>query len=63
MVGLTRVYRPSVELIRNNQDRVIVTRVPVGQMVGIYLGHIIRFDGVSLVNVLMNDGYDVWIGG
>ena len=61
MVGSTRVYRPPVELIRSNQDRVVVTRVDVGLPVGIYLGHIIRFDGVSLVNVLTHEGFDVWI--
>lgn len=63
MVGRSRVYRPPVELIRNCQEenRVIVIKVPVDIPVGIYLGHIIRFDGVSLVNVLTNEGYDVWI--
>jgi len=63
MVGKSRVYRPPVEMIRSCQEenRVILLKFPVGFPVGIYLGHIIRFDGVSLVNVLTNEGYDVWL--
>lgn len=63
MVGKTRVYRPPVEMIRSCQkeSRVIILKFTIGLPVGIYLGHIIRFDGVSLVNVLTSEGYDVWI--
>jgi hypothetical protein len=48
-------------LIRNGASRVIVTKLEVGMPIGIYLGHIIRCDGVSLVNVLTSEGYDVWL--
>ncbi len=61
MVGHTRVYRPPVEMIRGNEDRVIVTKMEIGMPIGIYLGHIVRIDGVSLVNVLTSEGFDVWI--
>lgn len=63
LVGRTRIYRPPVELIRNCQqeNRLIMIKFTIGNPIGIYLGHIIRFDGVSLINVLTNEGYDVWI--
>ena len=63
MIGKSRVYRPPVEMIRSCQEenRVILLKLPVGFPIGIYLGHIIRCDGVSLVNVLTSEGYDVWL--
>jgi hypothetical protein len=61
MVKNTRIYKPPSELIRNGASRVIVTKLEVGMPIGIYLGHIIRCDGVSLVNVLTSEGYDVWL--
>lgn len=60
MVKTTRIYRPPIEMIKN-KDRVIMMNMEIGIPVGIYLGHIIRFGGVSLVNVLTNEGFDVWI--
>lgn len=63
MVGQSRVYRPPVELINTCQQekRTIGIRFVVGEPIGIYLGHIIRVNGVSLVNVLTNEGHDVWL--
>lgn len=35
-------------------------RLPIGQPVGIFLGHIVRAPAVSYVNVLAGEGIDVW---
>jgi hypothetical protein len=61
LVKQTRVYRPPAQLIQNSENRVIMTKFEIGSPVGIYLGHIVRINGVSLVNILTSDGYDIWL--
>lgn len=62
MVGTTRFYKASVPKSTSGlYPRKMVVKIPVGQPVGIYLGHILQSDENCYVNVLLGEGYDVWI--
>jgi hypothetical protein len=57
MVGTSRVYSlPQIPFFS-------IKTFPISTLspVGIYLGHIVRFDSCRYVNVLLGEGYDVWI--
>ena len=56
-----RVYRPPQEYIDQYKEKITMFSVRVNTPIGLYLGHILRMNGVSLVNILTGDGYDVWV--
>jgi hypothetical protein len=63
MIGRNRIYYPPVDSIKSceQENRFITINFTIDYPIGIYLGHIIRIEGVSLVNILTSEGYDIWI--
>ncbi|TXH11331.1 MAG: hypothetical protein E6R04_01755 [Spirochaetes bacterium] len=59
-----KLYNPPYEIIRDAAANPCMT-VKIGfdtnMPVGMYLGHIVRTSGLTLVNILVPDGYDVWL--
>jgi len=63
-LSASRFYAPpldAVEACWKNPKNTIKIGFDLTKPVGIYLGHFLRCNGVSLVNVLTPEGYDVWI--
>lgn len=60
----SRIYGPPRDLVSSvwsNPANTISIGFNVALPLGMYLGHILRVDGVTLVNVLAFEGYDVWL--
>lgn len=61
------LYRPPFEQIEkawtliNGQNSTIKLGFDVTKPIGIYLGRVLRSNGVMLINVLSGDGFDIWI--
>lgn len=59
-----KLYNPPYEIIRDAAANPYMT-VKIGFdtniPVGMYLGHIVRSSSLTLVNILVPDGYDVWL--
>jgi hypothetical protein len=60
----TKLYLPPVEIVesiwdnpKNTMKIGFNTTLPIGM----YLGHILRVNNVTLVNVLVFEGYDLWL--
>lgn len=63
-ISKSRLYTPRLELIDGSWRKLPNTmqiRLNVTSPVGIYLGHVLRCNGVYLVNILTMDGWDLWI--
>ena len=59
-------YKLFLELISDAQTAhstryMKVIKFKVGEPIGMFLGHIIRVDGITKVNILTLSGFDVWI--
>lgn len=60
----TRFYSPPLDEISktaNNANNTIKVGFDTLAPVGMYLGHIVRTEGSIRVNVLIFEGYDVWL--
>jgi hypothetical protein len=63
-VSRSRLYRPSQDGLEagwRSHKNTMKIEFEVGKPIGLYLGHILRCNSVSLVNVLSPEGYDIWI--
>jgi hypothetical protein len=61
----SRIYSPPFDVVKSifagGQSSTVKVGLNVKLPVGMYLGHILRVEGVTLVNVLLFEGYDVWL--
>jgi hypothetical protein len=63
-ISKSRLYRPpfeQIERVWRRQDNTIKLGFDVTKPIGIYLGHVLRSNGITLINVLSGDGFDIWI--
>jgi hypothetical protein len=58
-----RIYLPTTNIVEMSQEekRILLLNFEIGSLIGMFLGHIIRYNGITLANVLTCDGYDVWL--
>ena len=68
MFGTTRFYKPVIQepkpvvnTLVSQISKPLSIKLTTNQPVGIYLGHILRSNEIHYVNVLLGEGYDVWI--
>lgn len=47
--------------LEKHRDHNMLVKFNYQMPIGIFLGHIIRVDGVSYVNIMTPEGYDIWI--
>jgi hypothetical protein len=59
-----KLYSPPYEIIRDaaaNPNMTVKIGFDTNMPVGMYLGHVVRSGSLTLVNILVPDGYDVWL--
>jgi len=63
-ISNSKFYRPPVESAEEDWKQTkntIKIGFNVTKPLGIYLGHVLRSNGITLINILSEDGFDIWI--